>query len=61
LVANLIDARLNLLERGVGVRPPQPEPLMSVVGVLALDCRGVRIPLDLGRKLVRNASMSRRL
>src|SRR6476661_3784128 len=48
LVSNLVDARLKLLEGGVQVRPPRPDPFVSAVGHVALDLRREGVPLDLG-------------
>jgi hypothetical protein len=36
-VSNLINARLELLEGDVYVRPPLPQALVTVVGLVALD------------------------
>jgi hypothetical protein len=36
-VSDLLNARLKLLEGGVHVRPPLPETLVTVVGLIALD------------------------
>jgi SnoaL-like domain len=47
-VSNLLDTRFDFLERGVHVRPPSPEALVTVVGVVALDLRRERVPLGLG-------------
>ena len=47
-VQNLVDTRLKLHERGVQIRPPSPDPLVSLVCHVTLDLRREGIPLDLG-------------
>jgi hypothetical protein len=46
-VSNLLQSRLDFLERGVQVRPPSSEALVTVVGVVPLDLRRERVPLRL--------------
>jgi hypothetical protein len=47
-VSNLLNTRLKLLEGGVHIRPPLPEALVTVVGLVALNLRRERVPLGLG-------------
>src|SRR3954447_7996474 len=38
LVSNVVDGRLKLLKGGGEVRPPSPDPLVSLVSHVALTC-----------------------
>jgi hypothetical protein len=47
-VSDLLNTRLDFLKRGVHVRPPSPQALVTVVGVVALNPRSEGVPLGLG-------------
>jgi hypothetical protein len=60
-VSNVLDTCLELLEGGVHVRPPLPEALVTVVGVVASTCAVNGYHSASGCQISSITSMSRRL